>query len=296
MRPEPRPDGRFRPDIDLTDLWGRIPGPTATLAAYGPDGVPVILVGDGPRTCTSTLAVVSLRPPTVYDVNGFYAALGVDPGADRHTLAKAYVALGGPGDHRLTEILSILLDPDKRRAYDRMLPHQRFADTETVQRLTRAESERRLRESDPLSSVFDAENVRNEPSNTRESVSETARRVPGSDAEADLAWGYAYYLWGVTYSPSARADLPQWQEALITALGTLPGPAQQFAVGRCALGTDPVAIRVADVPVAFLSAGTAPQQTLAERVAIQLRALQQHTTPSITHSHAKQHTQGALTP
>jgi len=294
MRPEPRPDGRFRPDIDLTDLWARIPGPTATLIAYGPDGVPVILVGDGPRLCTSARAVVSLRPSRIYDVNGFYAALGVEPGADRHTLAKAYVALGGHGDPRLTEIMSILLDPDKRRAYDRMLPHQRFADTETVQRLTNAESARRLREADPLSSVFDTENVRSGGQNTRESVHETAGRVPGNVTETDLTWGYAYYLWGVTYSASETADLPLWQQAVITALGALPGAAQQFAVGRCALGTDPVAIRVADVPVAFLSAGTAPQQTLAERVANQLRALQQHTTSPF--SHAKQHTQGALTP
>lgn len=296
MRPEPRPDGRFRPDIDLTDLWGRIPGPSANLAGYGPDGTPIILVGDGPRTCTSARAVVSLRPSRIYDVNGFYAELGVAPDANRHALAKAYVALGGQSNSRLTEIMSILLDPLKRHAYDRMLPHQRFADTDTVQRLTRAESVRRLRESEPLSSVFDTENVHNEPSYTRESVSENVHRFPGSAAEADLTWGYAYYLWGVTYSPSALADLPLWQEAVITALGSLGAPAQQFAVGRCALGTDPVAIWVADVPVAFLSAGTAPQQTLAERVATQLRALQQHTTPSNAHSHAKQHTQGALTP
>lgn len=272
MRPQPRPDGRFRPDIDLTDLWSRIPGPTATLAAYGPDGAPVILVGDGPRTCTSARAVVSLRPGRIYDVNGFYAELGVSPQASARELVDAYMAAGGQDSAHLTEVLMILRDPVRRAAYDRMLPHQRFADTRTVQRLTRAEAVRRLRESDPLSSVFETENVQNQPSYTRESVSENTHRVPGADAETDPAFGYAYYLWGVVYSPSARAGLPQWQAALITALGATPGPVQ-FAVGRCALGSDSVAIRVAGVPVAFLSAGTAPQQTLAEHVASQLRAL-----------------------
>jgi hypothetical protein len=268
-----------RPDIDLTDLWGRIPGPQVIVAGHGPDGHGILLVGDGPRTCTSVRTVASRRLPRVYDVNGFYEALGVATDADRVALSAAYLARGGQSDRRLTEILMILRDPHKRAAYDRMLPHQRFAESELIAHITRAEAYRVIREHAPLSSVFEPRNMDFETPNTRESGSEYGQDVPRWDAgritaEADSSWwGYAYYLWGVTYSASAVAHLPLWQQMLITALGDDGGPGIRFAVGRSTLGSAPTAIRVQEVPVAFLSAGTAPQQNLAEHVASQLRAL-----------------------
>lgn len=274
MRASPSPalEGFFRDDLDLTDLWRRPLGPPVLLAGHGPDGVPILLVGDGPAAGTCVRTLVSRRPVTVYDVNGFYARLGVSPDAGWSAVRSAYMALGGQQDAELTEILMILKDPVTRAAYDRMWPHQRFADSATVTAIARAEGLRARQAGIPLSSDNEYESARFRGTDAQQSWQESAHSRPG----AEDGWGYSHYLWGVLSTPSARAGLPDWQAMVAAALDDDGGPPLRFGVGRHALGSATAGITVGDIPVAFLSAGTVPQPQEAQRAATQLRALTSH--------------------
>lgn len=266
--------GRPRADIDLTNLWAPIPGQQAHWAGRGPDGVEILLVGDGPHACTSGRVLDRVY---IYDVNRFYAALGVDPRAERHTLGAAYVARDGHTDPVLTEIIKILLDQVRRAVYDRLIPLQRFQTREIWEARVRAAADLQFKSGIPLSSVFEPQNPYFEAPNMQESDLEHAQEPPRITVEVTPEpWGYAFYLWGVIYTASAVTHLPQWQQMIITALGEDEDegePPMRFAVGRSALGSSPAAIEVGGTPVAFLSAGTAPQPNLARHVARQLRAL-----------------------
>jgi hypothetical protein len=78
---------------------------------------------------TST-ALVRRRGGVVvcYDVKGYYAALGVPATATRQELGRAYLAAGGPQDHRLTYIFHKLLDRSFRARYDALKPGQTTLD------------------------------------------------------------------------------------------------------------------------------------------------------------------------
>jgi hypothetical protein len=76
------------------------------------------LVGDGPSECSSCVEL-ERYPPVCFDVNGYYALFGVDPRCSREDLRRAYQQLNGQESTYLTAVLKTLLDPDRRRIYDR---------------------------------------------------------------------------------------------------------------------------------------------------------------------------------
>lgn len=291
-------------DHDVTSLWGAIPDPGADIQdaehfGNGPDGAPVIVVGDGARTASSCVALERRRPASrfVFDVNGFYAALGVSPEATVEELSRAYHALGGQDDPWLTEALMILRDPDKRAAYDRMLPHQLFNDSTTYAQVRRAEALQALREGIPRTGTVSDQSMYGGARGTQKWDSAYTE----SRTEKQPPWEYAYYLWNLLYRDSAVTSLPDWQHLLIDALNNDEHPTPlQFAVGRCAAGIPATAIQVAGTLIAFLPYNTDPTTEQAERVARRLRELatdaqsatsdtaptatRTHTTPSLEHA------------
>lgn len=75
--------------------------------------------GWGLRWCSTSKGLV-VAQPFRWDVNGFYARLGVDPTATRTELREAYRRVQGEGaDPRLSEALKYLLHGKQRWAYDR---------------------------------------------------------------------------------------------------------------------------------------------------------------------------------
>lgn len=273
-------------DHDVTGLWNNIPDPGPDLrdaehVGDGPDGAPVILVGNGARAASSCRALERRRPggDFVFDVNGFYAALGVSPDATVEEITRAYHDMGGQDDAWLTETLMILRDPDKRAAYDRMLPHQRFNDSTTYAEVRRVEAMEALREGIPRTGTVSDQSVYGGARRTREWGSAYTK----STSDKQPPWQYAYYLWHLLYRDSAVDQLPEWQHLLIAALnGDEHSAPLQFAVGRCAAGIPATAIRVAGTLIAFLPYNTAPTPEQAVRVAAMLRTLATDHTTSVT--------------
>lgn len=66
----------------------------------------------------STSQALCSWPLVVWDVNGYYYALGVGFRASRKQLLRAYEARGGQEDEYLTYVFSQLLSASVRRAYD----------------------------------------------------------------------------------------------------------------------------------------------------------------------------------
>jgi hypothetical protein len=75
-------------------------------------------IGDGPATFSATTTVD--RQPFVWDCNQLYARLGVATDAPRIEIARAYLALDGHLDYRLTYAFAVLVDKAMRKLYDSM--------------------------------------------------------------------------------------------------------------------------------------------------------------------------------
>lgn len=262
--------GRFGPDLDLGGMFAPHPGPPVAMAGHAPDGTFVLAVGAGPVQCSSS-RVLDRR--LIHDVNGFYAALGVEASAGRHALAKAYYARGGPASAWLTMVVKILLDPVQRRVYDLAPLGVRFNDPDTRAAMRRADALYALR--NPGKTCTDssetmhglADDARYWWEHTPEQGS--GRRFPAAaTAPTTWDWGYAYHLWS---APRATPDrLPAWQQMIIAALDGGGGPVL-FAVGHSRPGSTATVADIGGVPTAFLPHGTAPTEQLAALAAEQLR-------------------------
>jgi hypothetical protein len=75
------------------------------------------LIGIGPHRFSTSLAL-ERWPSIIWDVNAYYATLGVSTHATRREIREAYQRLNGHDSERLTYIVKQLLNDEVRRAYD----------------------------------------------------------------------------------------------------------------------------------------------------------------------------------
>lgn len=88
-------------------LWSRLRRPTTRL------------IGDQRYVEANPSAALD-QQPFVWDCNGFYRRLGLEPGAPRIEVARAYMALDGHRSVALTNAAEVLIDKVSKRAYDRL--------------------------------------------------------------------------------------------------------------------------------------------------------------------------------
>ena len=93
-----------------------------------------VLVGAGPVEAATTMAVEAW-PSIVWDTNLFYRDMGVHFRSTRATIRRAYQDRGGSGNVRLTMIAGVLLNPERRLAYDRVPLGRLFFDDEIEEAL-----------------------------------------------------------------------------------------------------------------------------------------------------------------
>jgi len=240
----------FRPPIDLSeivqdyDLFGvrrprGSPSPLVSVPAWEPGPPPDQPLRCGPAEelwASSCLELLPFRP-VIWDVNGYYAELGVDSRATRRQLMRAYNALDGQRSERLTYVLRQLLDTDVRRDYDAALPGEPFIDRyveEEMRKRAAAESGRRASHGEHVSAEEILDDWGYVLLNDDESTElERLDSPPETDEDRPYqeSWGYSYYLWKTwdLDTPQLRA----WQSLLVKELSAR-GCSVRFAVGMTA--------------------------------------------------------------
>lgn len=219
---------------------------------YGPSAAPQAAVepgwydrprraGYGPVDATSCTTMVRL-PEVVFDVNGYYRALGFRfpyTGVTRRTLREAYRVAGGPDDAYLTAVFQLLLGNDQRAAYDRAPFGQRHLDELQIRLI----DEQVKREAARRAPSLDTRAAQHEI--LREMGLPVPEEVPGNhypegdDKDPDLVhdedldqlpWLWGYYLWSSGCPDTGR--LARWQSMIVSQL-TAQEVSMRFAVGFC---------------------------------------------------------------
>lgn len=208
-------------------------------------------VGLGPLEASTSVAL-AVTPVVVWDVNGYYRALGFSPpfrGITKKALREAYQAAGGPSDAWLTAVFRMLIDPVKRHAYDCAPVGEKYLDEVEIQRVTDqakreamsrtrtvADCDALLRELlDKAGLVFPPAPGPADPTSPNEHYPEGEDKgQPIMHTGALPAhWRWSYYVWD-----SARADvttLAAWQELLIHAFAAQE-VTTRFSVGFAGRG------------------------------------------------------------
>jgi hypothetical protein len=261
-----------RPDLDLSGLLSAfdrwlIPDREEPDDAPEADGVKFpepVRLGWGPdRWSTST----ELAPRIVFkwDVNGYYAALGVHPDANRRELREAYQARDGQGSAYLTYVFKQLLNAEVRAAYDDSPLGYPFLDDYQDEKLKRDASQeagRRSRDGESVSK----DDVLGEWGYIlidRESgVDSVSSKVEDRDRKAEPL-RYSYYGWKTSsFMPNAET-LQGWQVALASAAATLKvAPKLSFGI----TGLSDRSFILAEVdgqPVIFFPEGEEPTDSVA---------------------------------
>ena len=219
--------------------------------------------GDG--LIPTTRVDVEVYRPWVWDVNGYYRALGVPTDASRLTIRRAYTAKSGPQDPRLTYIVKQLLNPGVRARYDACKPGELFFDRyleESFDRRVAQNVAEHLELGEDLTSweKVDLEHLRNNPV----SVVDSAPSLGQTDRRR-----WRNYAWRTPHSQflSCLIPLRVWQNYLIEAASTRQ-EVFRFAVGLAGDGlADPWRVEVlGGLPVIFLDDQTIPERSMAESV------------------------------
>lgn len=187
----------------------------------------------------STCLEVERWPTVVWDVNGYYRALGVSFRATRKQLMQAYNDRDGQSSRYLTYVLSQLLNPAVRRRYDAAAMHGIFMDRYVEETLKRRAQEIAHRVGVDPEEILDHWGLKIEKPEGEEVELVDIPQESGEDettqppAEEPQSWPYAYYVWRLR----RREDRPgnveimrRWQEA-VAAECQAQGVVTSFAVG-----------------------------------------------------------------
>lgn len=211
--------------------------------------------GGGPLMCSTSLALEPW-PSVVWDVNGYYHALGVGHKATRKQLKAAYQRLNGPNDVYLTYVLKQLLNPEVRRKYDAAPFGSRYLDKyveEELKQRAQALAKRHARDPRDILEEWGFEVEREEDEPVHGHFSETPSeggdpldipqevREDGTtpDEEPEPSpWPYSYYLWNLRHrhwSLDFSGVMRSWQAA-VAAECHRQGVTAAFAVGLTSEG------------------------------------------------------------
>jgi hypothetical protein len=173
------------------------------------------IVEHGVSPVFSTTCELQRFPVVVWDVNSYYHRLGVSPDATKVEIRKAYQAGGGPDNERLTYIVKVLLDDEKRALYDSLSLGELYIDKyifdtqlERFQRAVAEELSKGEIDPDTLEQP-DMEELFDEVVESMGSVD----RDRAAYQAAHSAWGY--YTWQSSCTDVER--LAEWRSLLTQA-------------------------------------------------------------------------------
>ncbi len=241
--------------VDGASWWDAIPPP-----ADEP-----VRDGQGPLECSSCTALQPILT-VIWDANGYYRELGVDPRCSRRDLQRAYTRLRGWESLRLTYVFRQLRDPVIRRAYDATPLGRPFIDeyvSESLKRAAHQESGRRT-----------AMGVRDTPQKVMDEwgLSLDADPAEGfNQGPPESQWTFSFFIWK-TWSPDTTL-----QTMVITSLAEM-GVVARFAVGvRGDYQGILVALEDDGTIIAFLGEHTRLTHEMADSAAQRITELHTHT-------------------
>lgn len=271
----------------------------AGLLRPSPDEQRARLAGDGPPECSSSTEL-SVLPYIIFDVNHYYAELGVSCWATRRELREAYQAKDGQSDPRLTYIMKQLIDPTIRHAYDCMPFGSTFMDAYVADALKKKMLDQKFERMGNLRDLgVDIDSIDGEAIE-RDIYAEMGLQIEDEDTPVETVdyspikaqdgrrpadhFLYSYYLYKIRFPNREEVSrLGEWQRFLVTALAR-EGIRTHFAVG---LHGDPHRWHYAQVgyrKVFFLGVDHIPTEEMAAAAAKQYREnttirsdLEQHT-------------------
>lgn len=265
----------FRDDLDLGDIlpkyqWAldnKEPPPRSFEGEYietpvverRNPGIPRRIF-NGPAACSTSVALVPTYPPAVcWDVNGWYAALGAHHRMSRKELGQAYMDAGGQESDRLTWIMTALLDPEIKRAYDLTPLGELYLNDPLIMERLKAMALRiakekgidaqRVLEDMGLTLVDDSsERTRNSPPDLLDSESNSSKNVLNNGE-----WAYSFWVWHIEeHELYDYAQAEYWQESLIAACAR-QGIVTQLRVGVMDAPATHRVQEIDGVPVVFIN-------------------------------------------
>jgi hypothetical protein len=262
----------FRPDLDLSgilssfDRWVT-PDQEDVDDAPESDGIKFAeptRLGWGPLEWSASTELAT-RIVFRWDVNGYYAALGVKPEVTRKELREAYQAKDGQSSVRLTHILKMLLNPEIRKRYDETPLGEPFFDEMSEADLKRRAHREAGRRS-AAGKVVSGEDVLGEWGFTLLDPGVDTVTSNRQDSSRQAAqWSYSYYGWKTNSFLTDVDVLQQWQAAISrTAADRLV--TQLVSIGVTGSSDRPFILKEVDGRmVIFFSEGEEPTDTIARQ-------------------------------
>lgn len=266
----------FRPDLDLSGILSNFaqwvsPDEEERDDAPEADGIKFpepARLGWGPVEW-STSTVLAERIVFKWDVNRYYAALGVKPDATRKELREAYQRKDGQSSVMLTHILKMLLNPEIRRRYDECPLGEPFFDEQSEAELKRKAHMEAGRRS-AAGKAVSGEEILDEWGFVLldpgvDSVSSNRQDLPRKAAP----WNYSYYGWRTTAFLTDVDAIQQWQECLSRAAAE-HSVSPVVSIGVAGLSDRSFILKEVDGrKVIFFSEGEKPTDTIARKAIIE---------------------------
>jgi hypothetical protein len=169
-------------------------------------------------------------PTIIWDVNGYYRELGVQPRASRAELRAAFRDRRGWASARLTYILCQLLDEDVRAAYDSAQPGTVFFDEFVARWFHEQTLNDSIREEGRLLTLDERIEKGQEELDLSQYMNKPYDLLDKSpEDEVRSSWRWGYYLYG-TYAHNIDL-LNRWQNFLLTSTTLKP---ERLCVGLLA--------------------------------------------------------------
>lgn len=266
----------FRPDLDLSGLmssFGQWLSPDEEERDDAPeaDGIKFpepVRLGWGPVEW-STSTTLATRIVFKWDVNRYYAALGVKPDATRKELREAYQRKNGQSSVMLTHILKLLLNPELRKRYDESPLGEPFFDEVSEAELKRKAHMEAGRRSAAGKAVSGEEVLDEWGFVLLDPGVDTVSSNRQDHSRKATPWNYSYYGWKTTAFLTDVEVLQQWQECLSRAAAE-QSVSPVVSIGVTGLSDWSFILeRVDGRTVIFFSEGEEPTDTIARKAIIE---------------------------
>lgn len=186
---------------------------------------PRLAYGAGFKVPTSCVTIEPLRSPVVWDVNRYYADLGVAPDATRAEIRQAFLAQDGHSSPRLAYVTKQLLNPERRRLYD-SIPLGSFLFDAYLEAAIKDKIVAQAVGADPddleaidLSALMDERlSSADFDKMVGQGVDKGAEEWKDRSHVVASDWLWEWYLWRSNGGEQLRRRLSEWQTAVVAAL------------------------------------------------------------------------------